>query len=529
MTSRILTYLMLFFLIFQLESNAQKTILENSIEVLNLKGCTKQNGRIQLKGDGNYENHKASFSSETCLEEIDLAFDVEIIGFDSTKSIQFAIGKQSKLAGTLVEFHVRNGRSYLVVNRMDNTSLIHAAKIFLPFTFRAGEEYNIRVGKRIRNLQIEINSSVEHYYNDSLNYPATIYGLFWGTPFIACKHGEIAVNEFVLSTSFNDKPRLAVWGDSFVEGSSLSNPEERYVSMIAKRIGHENISIMGRGGETSGTLNSRIRKEIEWFGEAKFGLLAIGVNDKNFDAWKKEIQKDIVEMRKENIIPILATLSPRSDRNNYIKDVNKWIRTDYQGAYIDISKAVSRNDRLWLPGMCMNDSIHPTMAGHEAMFERIKMDAPFLFNSKSLFSVDFMNERTNERVKSNFKYCDDTDFLNFHSGDNKRISVRPGSVVYFKDTTSVNSGVFSDILVIPQRPEPPMNDTGNSEPGTFDWVFNPEFEMVSDYEFSLDKGQTWKTCTKKPIRNSSVSVVHIRIKATSENFKSSVQYLYSLN
>jgi lysophospholipase L1-like esterase len=505
--------------------NAQHTILENSPDGWNLKGCTKQNGSVRIKGDGKYEDHKASFNSETCLEEIDLVFNVEIISLDSSGAIQFAIGKQSKNAGTMVEFCKRANRSQLIVNRMDNKSIVQAAKILLPFQLRIAETYTIRIGKRVRNLQIEINSSDSYYYNDSLSYPSPFFGLMWGTPFIACKQGEIRIDEFVLSTPCSTKPKLAVWGDSYIEGSSLSSPDYRYVALIAKSIGVDNIVIMGRGGETSRTLSKRFAKELLWFSEAQFGLLAVGVNDDNFEVWRKEILKDVAEMRKKNIIPILATLSPRSDRFEFIKQANDWIRNTYQGAYIDVSKAIATDDVKWIPGMCLSDSIHSSVEGHRSIFNRVKMDAPFLLNSKNLFTIDYKKERTSEKLQAQFKYCNRRDEWNFYAGENKRIMVDPGSVLYIKDVASGNANSFIDIIAIPTRPEEPANDTTINEPGVFNWVFNPDFKSVSDYEFSIDNGKTWKGCTNKPIRNSRVAGVHIRVKATSRNFRSDAKFL----
>jgi hypothetical protein len=91
--------------------------------------------------------------------------------------------------------------------------------------------------------------------------------------------------------------------------------------------------------------------------------------------------------------------------------------------------------------------------------------------------------------------------------------------------TSENANSFIDVIAIPARPEEPANDTTNKETGVFNWVFNPDFKSVSDYEFSLDNGKTWKGCTKKPIRNSRVTGVHIRVKATSRNFRSDAKFL----
>jgi hypothetical protein len=294
--------------------------------------------------------------------------------------------------------------------------------------------------------------------------------------------------------------------------------------MVSDRIGHESIAIMGRGGETTSSLNSRFRRELQWFSKAQFGLLAIGVNDTNFESWKKVMLLNIMEMRNSNMIPILVTLSPRSDRQEFIKLVNNWIRNTYEGLYVDVSKSVAVDDVRWLPGMCLGDSIHPSAEGHQAIFNRFEIELPFLFRTEVLFSLDYKNERTSEIISSNMLFCCSNDQFDFKKGQNKRVKVVPGTIFYIRDTTSFNARVFKDVICIPPRPQSPVIDLSNKEPGVFNWLFHPDFSEISDYEFSIDNEQTWRKCKEKPIRNARVEGVHIRIKATRKNFRSPSTY-----
>lgn len=523
------TQLILFATLVIIRLAAQNTILENGINKLNLTGSTIQSGEIHIVGTGNFQTNRASFSSATTLEEIDVIFDVKVLALDANNTFRFAIGKQSSLAGTMVEFTGNNTNSSIQVDRLDNSTITNIQQYVLPFNIIIGTQYTIRIGKRIRNLQIEITSGSNYYYNDSLYYPTPFFGLLWGTPFIACKYGEIAISNFTLSTPFNTSPRLAVWGDSFIEGSSLTNYQDRYISLLQDSIGFQNTSIMGRGGETSTSLNSRFPKETQWFKNSKYALLAIGINDNNFTTWKNNILNDIDSLKKNNIIPIIATLTPRSDRLTFLTQVNDWIRNTYNGAYIDISKAVSANETSWLSGYCLTDSVHPSVIGHQSIYDRIKIEAPYLFRNYDTFSIDYINETTLEPVGDSLQYSINSNFITTNIGNNNQIAVVPGTPVYFKDTTTNNFNTLYEILSIPNRPATPANILTNNTTGAFDWIFNPNYISISNYEYSNDNGINWITCFQKPIISIGSSVVQLRIKATTSNFKSSIQYLYDTN
>ncbi|MGQ0827517.1 MAG: hypothetical protein ACT4ON_03875 [Bacteroidota bacterium] len=203
--------------------NAQN-VLDSGISKLNLTGCCINGGAIEITGNGNTQQHKAYYSSETVLEEIDQVYDVKIISLDVNGIFKFGIGKQAYLAGTYVEFFGNDSSTSILVYRMDNTTLLFEKRYELPFKISLGQTYTIRIAKRIKNLIFEISNTTttDHYLNDSLSYPTPFFGALWGVPFIACHSGTISVSEFSLTTPFNKSPRLSVLGDSFIEVSNIS-------------------------------------------------------------------------------------------------------------------------------------------------------------------------------------------------------------------------------------------------------------------------------------------------------------------
>jgi lysophospholipase L1-like esterase len=525
--SSISFYIITSFLLAATSASAQN-MLETGIGELSLIGCTSSGSSLNITGTGSMHSNKAYFNSETTLEEMDMLFDVRIVALDSSGNYSFGIGKTASTAGTMVKFHGTPTNSLISVYKLNGTVPTFASQIPIPFNLSPGTDYKIRVGRRVRHLIIEVfpADSSNYFYNDSLTYPTPSWGLLWGKPFIGCEAGSISVSGFLLSTPFNTSPRLAAWGDSFIEGNSLSDPAQRYISLIKDSIGHQNISILGRGGETSTSINSRFPKENLWFSGAKYALVAIGVNDSNFTVWKNNMQKYMDSLKKNNVIPIIATLSPRSDRIPFIIQVNDWIRNDYNGAYIDISKAISPTGTYWTSGMSLVDGIHPSVAGHQAIYDRIKIEAPYIFRDIAAFAIDFFNETTFENVSSNLEYSNTSNFLTANPGNTQQINVVPGETIYFRDTTTTPGiHILYDILPAPERPSPPSNPIVDAGTLSFDWTNNPAFGNVADYEFSIDSGLTWTTCAQKPIINPGSPNVQLRVKATFYSFKSNVLYM----
>jgi hypothetical protein len=511
------TILCLFILV-STRSIAQQT-LEKGIQTLVLKGATSKNATIEITGTGSIQNNRALSRSQTVLEEIDLYFDVTVSSVDKNGTFKFGVGRQESLAGTYIEISGDSSKSKMVVNRLDNTSLIAVKEYALPFIINPGETYKIRLGKRIRTLIVELSKDQNHFITDTLKYPSPFFGAEWGIPFIACANGTISVSDYELSTPFKLSPRLAVWGDSFIEGSSLDDDKQRYISFLKDSIGYDNIAIMGKGGENSTSLNNRFPSETKWFAGCKYALLAIGVNDLNVDTWKTNITNDILLLKQKGITPIIATLTPRNDRLDYIAQVNKWIRASYNGAYVDLSKVVSANDIDWIAGSCLKDQIHPTAESHKNFFYRIALEAPYLFRDLKAFTIDYANETTSEKVINSLQYSSASNFSTAETGPDAAISVIPGTDLYFRSTAPDKIKFIYDILLVPSRPSTPLNLQPFTN-GIFDWINTPGFDAVGDYEYSLDKGITWTTCIEKPIKNSRVDFVDVRVKAGLKNFRS---------
>lgn len=499
-------------------------VLEQGLSKLTVTGGTLTNGNITFTGTDNWLNNQAISGSVTTLDEIDLYYNVMVNSLDKNGNFRYGAGKQAGLAGTYVEVAGDGLKSKIIVNRLDGSKTIPIKEYDLPFNIHVGVTYSLHIGKRIRSLIVELTEGTNHFYNDSLKYPSPFFGCLWGNPLIACSSGNISVSGYTLSTPLNLSPRLFVTGDSFIEGGSLEDVKQRYISLVKDSIGAENISISGKGGESSSTVQPRFFSEKAWFNKAVYHFIAIGVNDLYFDTWKANMTTYINDLKKSGIVPIITTLTPRSDRKDFIAAANKWIRETYDGAYIDLSKVVSQNDVDWIAGSSLSDNIHPTVESHKKMFFRLADDAPYLFRNKKAFTIDYLNESSSEKIPVTLQYANTAQFTAAVKGTGDVIPLVPGTMLYFSDLNKPVIKNIYDILLIPDRPGAPGKPSLAGSAGMYDWTNTPGFDQYDDYEYSEDTGLNWATCTEKPIQSNAQRLL-VRVKASVHNFKSNALLL----
>lgn len=208
-----------------------------------------------------------------------------------------------------------------------------------------------------------------------------------GNLFFAVDKGAVRVYKSYLSSEYKKNPRILVIGDSFIEG--MASPQYgypiniRWCVKMAEEIGIDNCVIDGIGGDAvSEQWFNRLKRECTWF-TPKYVIMSMGTNNYMREGEYLEYMSNAISMLKDKgIIPILVTVTPRYDSSGspVPERINKWVKESGKH-YIDIHAAVTRPDdpARWRDGFILPDGIHPTAAGYDAMYERIKSDCPFLF------------------------------------------------------------------------------------------------------------------------------------------------------
>lgn len=211
----------------------------------------------------------------------------------------------------------------------------------------------------------------------------TVAGIGWGKRSCKVVSGDILIKEFF---DLSDQPyhaRLAIIGDSFVEGNSLLDERDnRYPFLIKNRLDGD-VFINGKGGARSADGVKWINSYLLGAVKPKYMILAFGMNDRKLFVWRNNMNKMCSILEKNDIIPVLVTVTPSSNENCAYEEhmkMNDYIRSSGR-KYIDAAKACSKNNDgvTFDSDLFIDDGVHPTIEGHRLIFERALMDVPELF------------------------------------------------------------------------------------------------------------------------------------------------------
>ena len=225
-----------------------------------------------------------------------------------------------------------------------------------------------------------VQKRVEKYgQSDIVN--EELLAMMWGSPFIGCYDAKMQLSNVEFTTGYDNVCKLAVWGDSFIEGSSLlpTGLQDRYVAKIAADLGADKVAIFGKGGE-------RLREhwldsfeiENDWF-LTQYVLIAMGTNNRNYSEYLTNLQAAIAFVKSKGSIPILVTVTPRPDSegSTEFKDfriaANAYVRGQSE-LFVDIANVVTTDNTndTWKEGYVFEDLTHPTAAGHLAIYNKFK-------------------------------------------------------------------------------------------------------------------------------------------------------------
>lgn len=234
------------------------------------------------------------------------------------------------------------------------------------------------------NFYIKSDStSISKFYSKNVDFNQCVMR---GKPYFNIFKGSFRVLESILTSDYENKPKISVYGDSFIEGSSLFvnkfSLENRWCAKLSSKEGINNCLIDGKGGDKSSqTFIDRFKIENSWF-KSKYVILSVGTNNNEPDEYINNIKKVIEILKSNNQIPILVTVTPRFGFDFFKSGdiINKWILSSGEN-YVDMNKAVTiENDRAtWKKGFVLSDQIHPTPSAYVAMFDQLKNDCPYLF------------------------------------------------------------------------------------------------------------------------------------------------------
>lgn len=245
------------------------------------------------------------------------------------------------------------------------------------FSFATGNAYIAEVEKDYKTLTLTITDAVTGA-TDSLSYDADTLGLggglLLGAPGVAAKAGTVSVHRFSYLSSVKD-PKVICFGDSITEGTGATIPNT-WAYMVAENAGGLTSAHSGEG--VSGILQ-RAERELRLF-SPKYAIVLIGTNDTNMTTWQDGIGFIAEKCLNAGVTPVFGTLPPEAADTNPVLVQNPYIRASgYR--YIDFARALTTGGNgSSRDASKFFDALHPNTAGHLAMYQRVRLDLPEIFD-----------------------------------------------------------------------------------------------------------------------------------------------------
>lgn len=326
--------------------------------------------------------HDVDYSEDDCC----LCCQITPLSFNDSL-FEAGIGKTTHNRYTGVTIYATlakdgNG-SYLKVYQYNyNTSQydeVTGKRVTLTEEIATGKEYFVKIVKKTNTA-----SEISIY---ALNSEGAIIGetssdnyQFWGAATCMIYNGSAQFENINFSYPKLPIPCISVVGDSFVEGGTMSTKTNRWVGMLKTLVGEKNCIVMGRGGASLLADNVRLFEQIRKC-NAAYVILESVANDDSFSYWLAGLQILLRLCEANNATPILTTYTPLVNASSAaiskMNSVNEWVRNSgYK--YLDINKALSDDGVTYKEGYYLPDGVHPSQAGHLAIFNRLKVDCPYL-------------------------------------------------------------------------------------------------------------------------------------------------------
>jgi len=298
------------------------------------------------------------------------------------------ISNQKKGTVAEVDFSTRKLKLYSELVTPGSTPVAVVAQTEIKFPAVAGRIYKLILQKISEHYRVILYDTVtqekaEINYLDTGKTPSS--GKGWNFTGLIFRAGNIRLLDYTFSSGLPKSPKVLVIGDSIADGDTIrvqpnGGYQNRWAGLLAEALAY-NVTIMARGGETSGHVNDKLPLLKSILGNPQYVIYAIGTNDSSFETWQAHYLKfkAVFEAKGAEVIPI--TLFPRIGREPFCAAVNQYIKKngtrflDFSQALTNNGDGITRNESLLLP-----DKLHPLPAGHLKMFNQLKIDLPDLFS-----------------------------------------------------------------------------------------------------------------------------------------------------
>lgn len=303
-------------------------------------------------------------------------------------NFSFVIGKGGSYYGFWIELVNRDEKSYLNIYKdlLGNVNASPSISCELDFTLESNKEYLVQLTfdtlveeSPRKEMRVEIFGESNEYYTYTTNCNA------YGVPFYYSNSTTCLVSSYSLSINHYydiENAKVAIFGHSFVEGDSLGiQRSQGFAYLLEDYFGEGKILNFGLGGDAISAMSNKISNSERFIKNCDYALLCIGTNDRglNSENFISKLKECISKLEKIGVTPILFTIPHTNyEMTDDMIRINNWIRSSGY-YYVDMYKVFANSDGTCKTELFMSDKIHPTIEGHSYIYNRIKLDCPFLF------------------------------------------------------------------------------------------------------------------------------------------------------
>ena len=290
-------------------------------------------------------------------------------------------------SGTVAEVDIANNRIILYQTWGGSTlPSTRSTQTLTTITLTQNRDYRCDLTNDKKQISFTIYDTVtgvsETLTVDS-DAVADAAGLCYGAPGIAVVTGTGAVSR-ISCFPIIQNPKLLILGDSITEGSGTTQANA-WANLTAAAMSNL-VHVSADGGTASDAMLRRLYDVLIISPSLQYVLILIGTNDAAAGAagvtnWQTNVPLAKTLCEEFGVIPIIAHVIPRNDANQtHVDSINTYIRAQaYRTVRFDLALSVSNDGSTWKTSL-MNDSVHPNTAGHLAMYNRLRLDVPELFD-----------------------------------------------------------------------------------------------------------------------------------------------------
>ena len=280
--------------------------------------------------------------------------------------------------GSLVSISMATG-NIIIHNLFASNGTVTAAysTTACNFTLLQDREYIATLAKDYKDWSITLADSVTGETQAiSVDGDATAAaGFAYGVAGFTALAGNVDLSEFS-AWSARKSPQVILFGDSITEGTGASVIADSWAFKVCE---NGNGVASPRGGDGAANIALRAIYETNAYASVRYAVFLMGTNDTDMTVWQRAVDNVASLCKSLGIIPVFGTLPPEAADTNPVLVQNPYIRSTYR--YIDFARALTENgDGTTRDAAKFADALHPNDAGHAAMYQRVRLDLPELFD-----------------------------------------------------------------------------------------------------------------------------------------------------